>query len=74
MPDQVELISREQALADKHLIEGRANCQDVRAGDQAFARLVGIRAGAGDRAARIGPANDHGDRGACDDEAEDSEH
>ena len=74
MPDQVELIARKQALADKHLVEGGANCQDVRGGDQAFACLIRIRSGAGDRAAHIESSNDHDDRGACDDEAEDSEH
>jgi hypothetical protein len=43
MPDQVALIVGEQALADEHVVECRANSQDVRGGDQAFVRLVQVR-------------------------------
>ena len=43
VPDQVELVAGDQALADEHLVERRANGQHVGGGDQAFVRLVLVR-------------------------------
>ena len=51
MPDQVELIVGEQPFSDKHVVECRANSQDVRGGDQPFVRLVGVWCVLGDPAA-----------------------
>lgn len=43
VPDQIELVTGDEALADKHLVERRANREHVRGGDQAFIRLVLVR-------------------------------
>ena len=52
MPDQIELVAGDEALADEHLVERRANREHVRGGDQAFIRLVLVRSVLGSGAAR----------------------
>jgi hypothetical protein len=69
MPDQLELVTGEQTLADEHLVEGRADSWHVGACDQAFVCLVLLRLVFSDGAA---PGEQRGE-GARGNETEESE-
>ncbi len=69
VPDQIELLAGDEALADKHLVERRANREHVRGGGQAFIRLNLVGSVLASGAARNGQRGG----GACDNNADESE-